>query len=181
MLPPRTRVSHLRADVTEARQPEPEQLTLHLEALDAELTAVREHLLALDAKTARAMGLYAKAEALVSEREEAALKLAEVSKATPLLPSRDELRESIECQFGTLETVFEEGTVEEKRGLIAEYVHRVEALPDRNTVRISLYPPGVSQKNSGGEDSNLRPLGYETRITWVPPERPSGRSNSRAN
>jgi hypothetical protein len=53
------------------------------------------------------------------------------------------LRETIERQFGMLKTVFEEGTVEEKRGLIAEYVHRVEAIPERNTVRISLYPPGV--------------------------------------
>jgi len=112
-------------------------------------SAWKEHLLSMDPRTARAMGLYAKADTLAAEIESLEGKLSETETHRPESFGAAELKESARREFDDLKSVIGSGTVEEKRALIAEYVHRVDVEPERHTVRISLYPPGLSQMVAG--------------------------------
>ena len=126
-----------------------QQLQRRLSELDTELSSIREHLLSMDAHTARSLGLYEKADALVAERETIESRLnAEPSNGFQM-PEVGELRRLAESQFNQLESVIRAGTLEEKRSLMGAYVNRVDAEPAINTVRISLYPPGLSQMVAG--------------------------------
>jgi hypothetical protein len=65
-----------------------------------------------------------------------------VVKAWPSLPPaiRAGIRTGAASALAFMDRVLAAGTLEEKRELVALYVRRVEAVPARQTVRISLYP-----------------------------------------
>lgn len=58
----------------------------------------------------------------------------------PELPEVTELQRRAQAAFKELERVIENGTLEEKREIIATYVQKIKAEPDRQQVQISLYP-----------------------------------------
>ncbi len=135
--------------LTDSQSDVSQRLESRLKAIDAELAVVREHLLSMDARTARTLGVYEKADALAGERDEVVRNLSEMGNRIPQMVDAKELRKLAEREFEDLESVVQSGTVEEKRALLGQYINRVDAEPERNTVRISLYPPGLSQMVAG--------------------------------
>ena len=56
------------------------------------------------------------------------------------IPGEQAIRYGAGAALEFLDRVLTAGTLEEKRELVALYVRKVEAFPDRQAVRISLYP-----------------------------------------
>jgi site-specific DNA recombinase len=135
--------------LTRGRSDALQQLQRRHSELENELASVRDHIVSMDAHTARSVGLYERADALVAERETIQSRLIEEPAGTIQFPGAGEIRRLAENLFDQMETVFDGGGIEEKRGLMAEYVNRIDAEPARNTVRISLYPTGLSQMVAG--------------------------------
>ena len=75
-----------------------------------------------------------------------------VRRLGPTLPDPcevDGLRRRIAAEFDRLEEVMASATVEERRELIACYVHAIKADPNQQVVHIGLYPTLLSQKIAG--------------------------------
>ena len=126
-----------------------DQLSRQLASLDQQAATVREHLMSMDADTAKALGLYDKAKALSDEFAQVSKELSKLPDNCPALPSPDVVRERASAEFDRLEHVVGSATVEEKRELIACYVQKIKADPDLQSVEIGLYPTHLSQKIAG--------------------------------
>lgn len=122
-----------------------QQLQRRLAELDQQSTRLRKHLVSMDPATAKAMGLYDEAKTVTEEKATIERRLVELSASRVDVPSVETLRERIGQAFDKLETGFAGGTIEEQRELIGLYVQTIKAEPDRNTVKISLYPPLFSR------------------------------------
>lgn len=90
------------------------------------------------------VGIYERARQLATDREQVEADLAATTSKVPALPGMDEIRRRAASEFDRLEEVLGGATVEEKRELIACYVQKIKADPDRQTVEISLYPTLLS-------------------------------------
>ena len=64
----------------------------------------------------------------------------------PPMPSMEEIQASAQAGCRRLEKVLATGTVEEKREIIALYVHEIVADPEKERIAISLYPAAFNQK-----------------------------------
>lgn len=126
-----------------------DQLSRQLAKLDQEAATVRDHLMAMDPDTAKSLGFYDKAKAVAAEHAQISAELAKLPDSNALLPSPDVIRERAAAEFDRLEQVIGGSTVEEKRELIACYVQKIKADPDRCSVEIGLYPTLLSQKIAG--------------------------------
>jgi len=120
------------------------QLTRRLATLDQQLARVREHVFHVDAETAKSLGLYEQAKELAAERTVIEGQLAAAG-PEPSLPPMPELRQRIAGEFDRMEAVLASGTLEQRRELVASYVHSLTALPEEETVRIGLLPGTLSQ------------------------------------
>ncbi|MFA9477750.1 recombinase family protein [Phycisphaerales bacterium AB-hyl4] len=127
-----------------------EQLKRRQDDLGRQIDKVREHLLAMDAESAKVMGLYEKAAELTEQQKQVEQALAKLGDELPTLPEVAELQARAVAAFDELEKVLESGTLEEKRELIAAYVQKIKAEPDHHQVQISLYPALFSRKIAGG-------------------------------
>jgi aspartate/methionine/tyrosine aminotransferase len=103
-------------------------------------------LLALDAKTAQAMGFYDQARQLTEEREAVELELAQVKASTPDMPSEAVIRAGTSEALDLLQRAIDAGTLEEKREVIAHYVQRIEADQTAERLRVFFYPAVLSRK-----------------------------------
>ncbi len=126
-----------------------DQLRRRLAQLDQKAATLRDHLLALDAATAKGLGLYDEAQAVGAERVQVEAELSGLPASMPSLPPAQVIRERAAAEFDRLEQVLSSASVEEKRELIACYVQQIKAEPDRHTVQISLYPTLLSPKIAG--------------------------------
>jgi site-specific DNA recombinase len=126
-----------------------DQLQRRLADLDQQTAKVRDHMLALDPDTAKSLGMYDQAKALVDDRRQVESELLGLAEQAPSLPDADELRRRVSAEFDRLGEVLAGGTVEEKRELISCYIQKIKADPDLQTVHISLYPTLLSQKIAG--------------------------------
>lgn len=111
-------LQRLRSGRSDAR----EQLGRRLASLDQQIARVRDHVMAVDVETAKSLGLYDQAKQLNAERVqiEADLKAAGPE---PSLPPMAELRARIHAEFDRLEEVIASGALEQRRALVATYVH----------------------------------------------------------
>lgn len=125
-----------------------EQLQRRLADLDQQMAKLRDHLMALDTKAAEALGLYQRADDLAAERAEVEAGLADTPERAGL-PLVGDLRRRIAAEFDRLSEVMGEGTVEERRELIACYVHAIKADPNQQVVQIGLYPTLLSKRIAG--------------------------------
>jgi seryl-tRNA synthetase len=123
-----------------------DQLQRRIAELDQKLANLRQHLIELDADTAKALGIYDQANDASQERKKLEVQLRECLVDLPQLPSAEIIRKRISDEFDRLEDVLQAATVEEKRALIANYVKRIKADPNLQEVKISLYPTLLSQK-----------------------------------
>ncbi len=121
------------------------QLHRRLADLDQKLARVREHLKALDADTAKTLGLYEEAQGAQMERKAVEEELAHQESALPRLPSVGDVRKRAASAFDHLEQALSSATIEEKRDMLRKYVRAVQVDPDHKTVRISLYTALFSQ------------------------------------
>lgn len=96
--------------------------------------------------TAQDMGLYGEAKRLREERQKVEQTLSEYMAEPPPMPSMEEIQASAQAGCCRLEKVLATGTVEEKRELIALYVHEIVADPEKERIAISLYPAAFNQK-----------------------------------
>ncbi len=126
-----------------------ERLKARAVELDESLARLREHLASMDATTAQSLGLYEQARTLAAERTKVVEDLVRASIEQGTTPVADDVRAEVSKEFDALEMVLAGGSLEEKRELIAAYVHRVEAAPERQTLAISLFPDRVSQMVAG--------------------------------
>tara|TARA_R110002073_G_scaffold1839_3_gene13233 strand:- start:13429 stop:15177 length:1749 start_codon:yes stop_codon:yes gene_type:complete len=115
------------------------QLQRRLVEVDQALARVRDHLASLDPKTAATLGLYTKAEELSAEHDQVEAELASAGDSETLPPVGD-LRNRIALEFDRLDEVMASGLLEERRALIASYVHSIRADPDSQKVEIGLVP-----------------------------------------
>ncbi len=60
--------------------------------------------------------------------------------------SKAGFQQRISAEFECLDEVMSSGTLEERRGLIACYVNKIQAEPDCQIVKIGLYPTLFSQR-----------------------------------
>lgn len=123
-----------------------EQLQRRLAELDQKIAQLRDHLMSLNKSAAQALGLYDQASRFAAEREQIETHLSATRVLLPAFPSVEEVRLRVREEFDRLEQVIALGSVEEKRSLIACYVQKIKADPDRHVVEISLYPILLSQK-----------------------------------
>lgn len=133
-------LGRLRGGRSDAR----EQLGRRLAAVDQELAKVRDHVLALDADTARSLGLYDQAKKLNAERVQVEAEL-RAARPDPELPALPELRQRIAAEFDRMEALLASGTLEERRALVGCYVHAIKTVPEEATVCIGLFPGILSQ------------------------------------
>ncbi|MEO6434449.1 MAG: hypothetical protein ABIP55_01645, partial [Tepidisphaeraceae bacterium] len=113
--------------------------------LDQQAVKLREHLLAMDTKAAQALGLYDQAQRVAEEKE--SLERQIIEQPTVKVPSPSEVRAQAASLFVRLEAVIAGGTIEEQRQFVALYVHRIEADPKSQRVKISLYPPMFNRES----------------------------------
>jgi hypothetical protein len=106
-----------------------------------------------DAETAKSLGLYEQAKELAAERTVIEGQLAAAG-PEPSLPPMPELRQRIAAEFDRMEAVLASGTLEQRRELVASYVHSLTALPEEETVRIGLLPGTLSQMVEESERSS---------------------------
>tara|TARA_R110002073_G_scaffold239285_1_gene400646 strand:- start:166315 stop:168063 length:1749 start_codon:yes stop_codon:yes gene_type:complete len=125
-----------------------DQLNRRLADLDQKLAKLRDHLLSLDPATAESLGIYQQANDLSAERERVESELSK-SKASVSFPAVEDLRSRIASEFDHLEEIMASGSLEERRHLIACYVNKIQAEPDRQMVKIGLYPTLFSQRIAG--------------------------------
>lgn len=125
------------------------ELQRRLAELDQRIATLREHLMSIGSEAAKALCLYEQATQLADERGRVERNLAVSDSNSPELPGVKEIRRRATAEFDRLGQVLAGGTVEERRELIACYVHKIKADPDRLTVHISLYPTLLSQKIAG--------------------------------
>ncbi|WP_428390166.1 recombinase family protein [Mucisphaera sp.] len=133
----------IREQINEAlggRQDASSELQKRLAELDQQAAKLRDHLLALDPAAAKSLGLYEQAESLASKRAEIERKLAQLTEYLPNLPDAGFIREKAQKALSNLRDVLANGTIEQKRELIAVYVQKIKADPDTKSVMISLYP-----------------------------------------
>jgi site-specific DNA recombinase len=135
--------------VTGGKSDARDQLQRRLADLDQQTAKLRDHLLALDPDTAKSLGLYDHAQAVGIERAQVEAELSVMRGDAPALPPVNVIRQRAAAEFDRIEHVLAAGTVEEKRDLVAAYVQTIKADPDRQSVRISLYPTLLSQKIAG--------------------------------
>jgi DNA invertase Pin-like site-specific DNA recombinase len=124
------------------------QLQRRTAELDQTLANVREHIVALDPKTAEALGLYTKAAELSQERVLVEAKLA-ATKDKASLPPIGDLRKRLARELERFETIMAEGLVEERRALLASYVDSIKADPATQRVDFGLVPVLLSQMVAG--------------------------------
>ena len=117
------------------------QLERRLADITKQLAGLQEHLMVMDAETAKGMGLYAKAEGLVEEKSSTEKRLAEVKRALPKLPSEAVIRSRAAMALDEFEATIESAPLEQRREMVRTYVEKIEADPDSQTVRISLFSP----------------------------------------
>ena len=117
-----------------------------LAELDQQSAKLRDHLLALDSNTARSMGLYDEARAITEEKTQVERRLSECSAELPTLASKQEIRTRAKVAFDQLEEVLEGGELEQKKELIALYLHRIDADPAQHRIQISIYPALFTRK-----------------------------------
>jgi len=122
------------------------KLQRRLAELNQQIAQLSDHLLAMDPAATKATGFYDKIKQLAEERERIESDLAKTKSTVLDLPDVHENRERAAAEFDHLEEVSAGATVEEKRELIACYVHQIKADPGQKTVHISLYPTLLSQK-----------------------------------
>jgi len=125
------------------------ELQRRLAELDQQAATLRDHLMSMPPDTAKSLGLYEQATGIAEERKQVETNLAACVSITPELPGVKEIRRRASAEFDRLGDVLAGGTVEEKRELIACYVQKIKADPDRQAVDISLYPTLLSQKIAG--------------------------------
>ena len=125
------------------------ELQRRLAELDQQVAQLRDHLMAMNPEAAKAMGLYEQASQLAADRQHIESDLAAAASRVPQLPGADEIQQRAAAEFDRLDDVLASSSVEEKRELIACYVQKIKADPDRQTVQISLYPTLLSQKIAG--------------------------------
>jgi DNA invertase Pin-like site-specific DNA recombinase len=121
-------------------------LVRRLADLDRQQAKLRDHLLALDAKTAQAMGFYDQARQLTEEREAVEQEVAQVKASMPDVSSEAIIRAGTSEALDLLQRAIGGGTLEEKREVIAHYVQRIEADPTTERVRAYYYPVIVNWK-----------------------------------
>lgn len=137
-------LGRLRSGRSDAR----EQLGRRLAAVDQELAKVRDHVLALDADTARSLSIYDQAKKLNAERVQVEAEL-RAARPDPELPALPELRQRIAAEFDRMEALLAAGTLEERRALVGCYVHAIKTVPEEATVCIGLFPGVLSQMVEG--------------------------------
>lgn len=125
------------------------ELQRRLAELDQRIATLREHLMSIGSEAAKALCLYEQATQLADERGRVERDLAVSESNSSELPGVKEIRRRATAEFDRLGQVPAGGTVEERRELIACYVQKIKADPDRLTVHISLYPTLLSQKIAG--------------------------------
>ncbi|MCX5659620.1 MAG: recombinase family protein [Planctomycetota bacterium] len=116
------------------------QLQRRLAELDQQLAQLREHVLAMGPDAAKSLGLYDRAKDLGQERQSVEAELGRQEKR-PELPGPAELRKRIAKAFDRLERVLADGTLEERRDVLALYVQTIKAEPDHQSIRVGLYSP----------------------------------------
>lgn len=136
--------------ITNGQSDTREQLQRRLAGLDQQLARLREHVLAVNPDTAKALGLYEQADNLNTERQAIERDQQLAALAVPTLPDAAELRARASASFDQIEAVLAKGTLEEKRELISTYVQTIKADPDQQLVRISLFAALFSRKVAGG-------------------------------
>lgn len=98
----------------------------------------------MDPTTAQGLGLYDEAKALTEHRAELIKKMERAKAESMLVPAVDEVRAKVDEEFDRLREDFDSGAIEEKPELVPAYVYQVEAVPERQTAVINLYPGVVS-------------------------------------
>jgi hypothetical protein len=126
-----------------------ERLQRRLAELDQQIATVRGHLKRMDPQTANDMGLYDEAKGYAEERRDIERDLGLASATMPTIPDAAELRRRAIAGLQGLDEVVASGTIEERKELIAGYLHSVVADPDRQIVQINLYPTLFSQIMTG--------------------------------
>lgn len=123
-----------------------ENLQHRLAELDQLSARIRDHLFAMDHDTAKDMGLYDQAKTLREERQKVEQDLAKCMSELPPMPSMEEIQASAQAGCRRLKRVLAHGTVEEKRQMIALYVHGIVADPEKERIAISLYPAAFNRE-----------------------------------
>ena len=143
-----------------------ERLQRRLAELDQQIATVRGHLKRMDPQTANDMGLYDEAKGYAEERRDIERDLGLASATMPMIPDAAELRRRAIAGLQGLDEVVASGSIEERKELIAGYLHSVVADPDRQIVQINLYPTLFSQIMTG---VGLEPGHNSRRKTHIAP------------
>lgn len=72
--------------------------------------------------------------------------LRKLTASLPTMPAAEEIRNRAAACLWEMEKLRAGATLEQRRDLIGGFVHSITAEPDRQVVRIKLFPPAFSQK-----------------------------------
>ena len=139
-------IARLSGNDDDARQ----QLQRRLAELDQQTAKLRDHLKALDAVTAQALGLYDEAKTAAEERKNLEAELHRLQRKLPQLPDMRDIAERSRQEIEHMDDIFASGTVDQKKEFVAIYVKTIEADPNAKSVKISLFPALFSQILAGG-------------------------------
>ncbi len=138
-------IARLSGNDDDARQ----QLQRRLAELDQQTAKLRDHLKALDAVTAQALGLYDEAKTAAEERKNLEAELHRLQRKLPQLPDMRDIAERSRQEIEHMDDIFASGTVDQKKEFVAIYVKTIEADPNAKSVKISLFPALFSQILAG--------------------------------
>jgi DNA invertase Pin-like site-specific DNA recombinase len=157
-------------------------LQRRLAELDQQAATLREHLKKMDYATAEALGLYAEAKNLTSERAAVERDLKAAGAGLPDVPDLGDIRERAAVAFDRLAGILANGPIEQRRELIGLYVQSVKADPIQQKVVIALYPALFNAIGTGeGRERGIPTYADRPRNPGKSPRAPVGFYQAREN